>query len=323
MTFPLASRCAALSLAIAFFTAAAIAQPFPSKTMHVVVPLPPGAVELMARYMCEKFLQSLGQPCVVDNKAGGGGIIGSDYVAKARPDGHTLLLAGSSLANLPSLYAQMPFDVVRDLAPIALVSSTPVMIGASASFAPKSFREFIDYVRDNPGKVNYTSCGITSTQYLAGEALKSLAGLQMTHIPYKGCGPAEIDVLGGQVPVIISNAARFIPHIRAGRLRGYALIGATRTELAPGYATVAELGFPGYGFDIWFGLLAPARTPKEIIARLNAETNRVIALPDVKERFLSQFYEPLGGTPERFAEVIRTDIERYGKLIREAGIKAE
>lgn len=321
MTLSLALRGAALVLA--FFAAAAIAQPFPSRTMRVIVPLPPGAVDLMARYVCERFLQSFGQPCVVENKAGGGGIIGSDYVAKATPDGHTLLLAGSSLVNLPSLYTRLPFDVVRDFAPIALVSSTPVMIGANASFPPRSFQEFIDYVRDNPGKVNYTSCGIASTQYLAGEALKSRAGLQMTHIPYKGCGPAEVGVLAGQVQVIISNAARFIPHIHAGKLRGYALTSAKRTELARGYPTVAELGFPGYDFDVWFGLLAPARTPKEIIARLNAETNRAIELPDVKERLLSQFYEPLGGTPEKFAQVIRTDLERYGKLIREAGIKAE
>lgn len=312
-----------LALALVFSTASSIAQGFPSKTIRIVVPFPPGAVDLMARYLCEKFPQSLGQPCVVENKPGAGAIIGIDFVAKAEPDGHTLLLAPNNLSILPSLYSKLPFDAVRDLAPIALVSRTPVMIGGNPSFAPRSFQEFIAYVRGNPGKVNFTSCGLASVQHLAGESLKSLAGLQMTHIPYKGCGPAEVDVLGGQVPVIISNAARFMPQIRAGKLRGYALTGAQRTELAPGYPTVAELGYPGYDFDVWFGLLAPARTPKEIIARLNAETNRVIGLPDVKDRLLSQFYEPIGGTPEKFAEVIRADIERYGKVVREAGIKPE
>ncbi|MBI2317506.1 MAG: tripartite tricarboxylate transporter substrate binding protein [Betaproteobacteria bacterium] len=321
MTRRLSLRVAALALAL--FTAAAVGQVFPSKPVRIIVPFPPGAVDLMARYLCEKFPQALGQPCLVENKPGAGAIIGIDFVAKAEPDGHTLLLAPNNLSILPSLYAKLPFDAMRDLAPIALVSSTPVMIGAHPSFPPKSFQEFIAYVRDNPGKVNFTSCGLASVQHLAGESLKVLAGLKMTHIPYKGCGPAEVDVLGGQVPVIISNAARFMPQIRAGKLRGYALTGAQRTDLAPGYPTIAELGFPGYEFDVWFGLLAPGRTPKEIIGRLNAEANRVIGLAEVKERLRSQFYEPIGGTPEKFAEVIRADIERYGKVVREAGIKPE
>jgi len=277
----------------------------------------------MARYVCEKFQQSFRQTCVVENKGGGSGIVGVEYVAKSKPDGHTLLLSGSSLVNLPSLYTRLPFNVLLDFAPIALVSSTPVMIGANVLFEPKSFQEFIDYVKNNPGKVNYTSCGIASTQYLAGEALKALAGLQMAHIPYKGCGPAEVDVLGGQVEVIISNAARFVPHIRAGKLRGYALTGRARTKLVPNYPTVAEFGFPGFDFDVWFGLLAPTGTPLSIIVRLNLEINRAILLPEVKDRLLAHYFEPIGGTPEKFLGVIRTDIERYGNLIREIGIKQE
>jgi tripartite-type tricarboxylate transporter receptor subunit TctC len=312
-----------LAFALALVPLIAQAQGFPSKTVRIVVPFPPGAVDLMARYLCEKFPQSLGQPCVVENKPGAASIIGLDSVAKAEPDGHTLVLSPNNLPILPALYAKLPFDPLADLAPVALVSRTPVMLGAHPAFPPKSFAEFIAYVKANPGKVSYTSCGLASVQHLAGEALKAMAGLDMAHIPYKGCGPAEVDVLGGQVPVIFSNAARFMPQIRAGKLRGYALTGARRSDFAPGYATIAESGYAGYDFDVWFGLLAPGRTPKEIVARLNAETNKVLALPDVRERLLGGFYEPIDSTPESFAAVIRGDMERYGRVIRQAGIRPE
>jgi tripartite-type tricarboxylate transporter receptor subunit TctC len=312
-----------LAFALALVPLIAQAQGFPSKTVRIVVPFPPGAVDLMARYLCEKFPQSLGQPCVVENKPGAASIIGLDSVAKAEPDGHTLVLSPNNLPILPALYAKLPFDPLADLAPVALVSRTPVMLGAHPAFPPKSFAEFIAYVKANPGKVSYTSCGLASVQHLAGEALKAMAGLDMAHIPYKGCGPAEVDVLGGQVPVIFSNAARFMPQIRAGKLRGYALTGARRSDFAPGYATIAESGYAGYDFDVWFGLLAPGRTPKDIVARLNAETNKVLALPDVRERLLAGFYEPIQSTPESFAGVIRGDMERYGRVIRQAGIRPE
>lgn len=299
------------------------AQSFPGKTIRIVVPFPPGAVDLMARYLCEKFPQSLGQPCVVENKPGAGSVIGLDYVAKSEPDGHTLLLSPNNLPILPALYAKLPFDPVGDLAPVALMSRSPVMLGAHPSFPAKSFEEFIAYVKANPGKVNYTSCGLASVQHLAGESLKAAAGLDMAHIPYKGCGPAEVDVLGGQVPVIVSNAARFMPQIRAGKLRGYALTTAQRSDFAPGYPTVAESGYQGYAFDVWFGLLAPGRTPKAIVDRLNAETNKVLAMPDVRERLRAGYYEPIQSTPESFAAVIRSDMERYGQVVRAAGIKLD
>jgi tripartite-type tricarboxylate transporter receptor subunit TctC len=260
---------------------------------------------------------------VVENKPGAGSVIGLDYVAKSEPDGHTLLLSPNNLPILPALYAKLPFDPVGDLAPVALMSRSPVMLGAHPSFPAKSFEEFIAYVKANPGKVNYTSCGLASVQHLAGESLKAAAGLDMAHIPYKGCGPAEVDVLGGQVPVIVSNAARFMPQIRAGKLRGYALTTAQRSDFAPGYPTVAESGYQGYAFDVWFGLLAPGRTPKAIVDRLNAETNKVLAMPDVRERLRAGYYEPIQSTPESFAAVIRSDMERYGQVVRTAGIRLD
>jgi tripartite-type tricarboxylate transporter receptor subunit TctC len=308
---------------LALATAAAQAQTFPSRPMRIVAPYAAGgAADLMARYLCERFPQSLGQPCVVENRTGAGGIIGIDAVAKAEPDGHALVVVPNNVAIIPSLYAKVPYDM-KDLAPIALVAGTPVMIGAHPDFPARSFQELIAYARANEGKVNFTSCGTASPQHLAGEMLASQAGIKWTHVPYKGCGDALTAVLGGTVPVFISTVAHFNPQIKAGKLRGYAVLSAARSSFAPDYPTVAESGFPGYEIDLWFGLMAPARTPQPVLARLNAEVNRILQAPDLRAKFAAQFYEPLGGTPERFAAAIRSDMERYAKAIREAGIKPE
>jgi tripartite-type tricarboxylate transporter receptor subunit TctC len=308
---------------LALATAAAQAQTFPSRPMRIVAPYAAGgAADLMARYLCERFPQSLGQPCVVENRTGAGGIIGIDAVAKAEPDGHALVVVPNNVAIIPSLYARVPYDM-KDLAPIALVAGTPVMIGAHPDFPARSFQELIAYARANEGKVNFTSCGTASPQHLAGEMLASQAGIRWTHVPYKGCGDALTAVLGGTVPVFISTVAHFNPQIKAGKLRGYAVLSAMRSSFAPGYPTVAESGFPGYEIDLWFGLMGPARTPQPVLARLNAEVNRILQAPDLRAKFAAQFYEPLGGTPERFAAAIRSDMERYAKAIREAGIKPE
>jgi tripartite-type tricarboxylate transporter receptor subunit TctC len=304
--------------------AAAQAQTFPSRPMRIVAPYAAGgAADLMARYLCERFPQSLGQPCVVENRPGAGGIIGIDSVAKAEPDGHALVVVPNNVAIIPSLYAKVPYDTLKDLAPIALVAGTPVMIGAHPDFPARSFQELIAYARANEGRVNFTSCGTASPQHLAGEMLASQAGIKWTHVPYKGCGDALTAVLGGTVPVFISTVAHFNPQIKAGKLRGYAVLSAARSSFAPDYPTVAESGFPGYEIDLWFGLMAPARTPPPVLARLNAEVNRILQAPDLRAKLASQFYEPLGGTPERFAAAIRSDMERYAKAIREAGIKPE
>ena len=305
-------------------TAAAQAQTFPSRPMRIVAPYAAGgAADLMARYLCERFPQSLGQPCVVENRTGAGGIIGIDSVAKAEPDGHALVVVPNNVAIIPSLYAKVPYDTLKDLAPIALVAGTPVMIGAHPDFPARSFQELIAYARANEGRVNFTSCGTASPQHLAGEMLASQAGIKWTHVPYKGCGDALTAVLGGTVPVFISTVAHFNPQIKAGKLRGYAVLSAARSSFAPDYPTVAESGFPGYEIDLWFGLMAPARTPQPVLARLNAEVNRILQAPDLRAKLASQFYEPLGGTPERFAAAIRSDMQRYARAIREAGIKPE
>ena len=305
------------------FTAAQ-AQSFPTRPMRIVAPYAAGgAADLMSRYLCERFPQALGQPCVVENRTGAGGIIGMDAVAKSEPDGHTLVVVPNNVAIIPSLYSKVPYDTLKDLAPIGLVAGTPVMIGAHPEFPARTFQELIAYARKNDGKVNFTSCGSASPQHLAGELLASQGGFKWTHVPYKGCGDALTAVLGNTVPVFISTVAHFNPQIKAGKLRGYAVLSAERTRFAPDYPTVAQSGFPGYEIDLWFGLMAPGRTPPAVLARLNAELNKVLQAPDLREKLASQSYEPLGGTPERFAAAIRTDMERYSKAIRDAGIKPE
>ena len=299
-------------------------QNFPTKPMRIVAPYAAGgAADLMARHLCERFPHSLGQPCVVENRTGAGGMIGMDAVAKAEPDGHSLVMVPNNVAIIPFLYAKVPYDTLKDLAPIALVAGTPVMIGAHPEFPARTFQELIAYARKSDGKVNFTSCGTASPQHLAGELLASQGGFKWTHVPYKGCGDALTAVLGNTVPVFISTVAHFNPQIKSGKLRGYAVLSAKRSSFAPEYPTVAESGFPGYEIDLWFGLMAPGRTPQPVQARLNAEVNKALQAPELKEKLAAQFYEPLGGTPERFAAAIRSDMERYSKAIRDAGIKPE
>lgn len=297
---------------------------FPSKPMKIIAPYAAGgAVDLMARYICDKFPQSMGQPCVVENRAGAGGIIGLDAALKAEPDGHTLAMMPNNLSIIPTLYAKVPYDTLKDVAPIALVSSTPVMIGTHPAIPVKTFQELMAYAKANNGKVNFTTCGPASPQHLAGEMLGSLAGFQWAHIPYKGCGAALADVLSGTVPVFISTYAHFAPQIKSGKLKGLAILSGKRSQFAPDFPTVAESGFPGYEIEVWFGLVGSARIPAPAIARLNAEVNRALQLPDLRDKLLVGQYEPLGGTPERFAQVLRADIVKFGKVIRDVGIKSE
>jgi tripartite-type tricarboxylate transporter receptor subunit TctC len=315
--------------AVAGFAAAALmpalasAQAFPSKPVRIIAPYSAGgAVDLMARYVCERFTPALGQPCIVENRTGAGGMIGFDAAAKADPDGHTLVMAPNNLAIIPVLYTKVPYDTLKDLTPVALVTSTPIMIGAHPSFPAKSFPEFIAHAKANSGNINYTSCGPASPQHLAGEMLASQLGFKWQHVPYKGCAPALADVIGGQVPVFISTVAHFNPQIKSGKLRGYAVLTEKRSQFAPDYPTAAE-SVPGYVVDLWFGLLAPGRTPQPIIARLNDEVNKALRSPELREKLLAGSYEPVGGPPERFAEAIKTDMDKFGRVIKEAGIKVD
>ena len=312
------------ALIVAALTQPVLAQNFPSKPIKIIAPYAAGgAADLMARYLCEKLPQSLGQPCVVENRAGAAGMIGMDVMLRADPDGHTLAMMPNNLSIIPVLYAKVPYDTLKDVAPIALVSSTPIMIGVSEGFPAKTFGELIAMGKANPGKLDFTTCGPASPQHLAGEMLGSMAKMKWQHINYKGCGAAMADVLSGTVPVFISTYAHFAPQIKSGKLRGYAMLGAKRSQFAPEFPTVAELGYPEVDMDVWFGLVGSSKIPPQVLARLNAEVNKALALPDLRERLLSQQYEPLGGSSERFAKLIREDMDRYAKVIREANIKPD
>jgi len=313
-----------LPLLLAFWLAPALAQTYPSKPVRIIAPYSAGgAVDLMARYLCERFPQSLGQPCVVENRTGAGGSIGMDAAAKAEPDGHTLVVVPNNVAIIPFMYAKVPYDTVRDLSPIGLIAGTPIMVGAHPEFPAKSFAELVSYAKANSGKVNFTTCGFASPQHLAGELLAVEAGFKWTHVPYKGCGDAISAVIGGTVPVFISTVAHFNPQIKAGKLRGYALFSPARSSFAPDAPTAREAGFPALQFDLWFGLMSSSKVPQPIQARLNAELNKVLQAQDLRDKLATQFYEPLGGTPERFAAAIKGDMDRYSRAIREAGIKPE
>lgn len=302
----------------------ALAQSFPSKPIKIIAPYAAGgAADLMARYLCEKLPQLLGQPCVVENRPGAGGIIGMEAMLRAEADGHTLAMMPNNLSIIPVLYAKVPYDTLKDVAPIALMSSTPIMVGVYEGFAAKSFGEMIAMGKAIPGKLDFTTCGPASPQHLAGEMIGSIAGMKWQHINYKGCGAALADVLSGTVPIFISTYAHFAPQIKSGKLRGYAVLGAKRSQFAPDFPTVAELGYPEVDMDVWFGLVGSTKIAPQVLAQLNAEVNKVLALPDMRARLLSQQYEPIGGSAERFGKLIRQDMERYAKVIREANIKAD
>ena len=321
-------RALAAALACVFVSllspSAAWSQAWPSKTVKIVVPYPAGGgTDVMARFLAQKFSEMWGQSVVVENKGGAGGNIGADQVAKSTPDGYTLVMMPSNLSINPSLFDKTPWDAVKDFSPIGTVATSPSMVGVSAGVPANSIRELIALAKAKPGTLNYISCGGGSPQHIAGEMFNAMAGVQMQHVPYKGCGAAIPDAVAGVVQVLFSTVANMNPHIKSGKLKGFAVAGARRSELVPDVPTVSEAGLPGYNFDVWFGLLAPAKTPRDVIVKINRDINTLLAQKDVKERLQGQFYDVLPGTPEQFATLIEKDLVRFGKVIRDVGIKPE
>jgi tripartite-type tricarboxylate transporter receptor subunit TctC len=297
---------------------------WPAKPVKIVVPFPAGGgTDVTARFLAQKFSEMWAQAVVVENKPGAGGNIGADAVAKSKPDGYILLMMPSNLSVNPSLFEKTPWDPVKDFTPIGTVATSPIMVGVNAAVPANSVRELIALAKAQPGKLNYISCGAGSPQHVAGELFNKMAGVQMQHVPYKGCGAAIPDAVAGVVQVLFSTVANMSPHIKTGRLKGFAVAGAKRSQLVPEVPTVSESGLPGYDFDVWFGLLAPADTPKDIIVKVNRDLNAVLAQKDVQERLHAQFYDVMPGTPEQFAALIEKDYVRFGKIIREVGIKPD
>ncbi|MGE0314492.1 MAG: Bug family tripartite tricarboxylate transporter substrate binding protein [Lautropia sp.] len=299
------------------------AQQWPDKPIRMVVPYPPGgAVDTVGRLLAAKLQSALGQSVVVENKAGAGGLIGSDQVAKAAADGYQILLGTvSSHAIAPSVYRKMPYDPVADFAPISLVALTPYIITVNRDVPVTTLQELVSYARTNPEKLNFGSSGKGTTPHLAGELFKTLAGVQITHVPYKGSAPMVVDLLSGQVQVAFDNTV--IPHIKAGRLKGLAVTGPVRLASVPDIPTAVEAGLKGYEAVGWMGLMAARGTPDAVTTRIAAETAKAMAQPDVLEKLAALGFQARTDTPAAFAQYLRAEIDKWAKVAKAANITPE
>lgn len=313
-----ALACAALSAPLA-------AQSYPTKPIRIIVAYTPaGATDILARAIGQKMSETWGQPVIVDNRPGANGNIGTEVAARATPDGHTLVMgtAGTHGIN-PSLYRKLGWDAVKDFTPVSLVAMVPNILVVNNSLPVKNVKELIAYAKASPGKLNYGSPGNGSTAHLSMELFKTMTGTSLTHIPYKGSAGVLADVMGGQIALTMDNLPPYLPQVKAGKIRALAVSTAKRSPAVPDIPTVAEAGVPGYDSGAWFGLLAPAGTPKDIVNRLAAETQRILKLPDVHERIATLGAEPVGSTPEQFAAHIKSEIAKWAKVIREANVELQ
>jgi tripartite-type tricarboxylate transporter receptor subunit TctC len=303
----------------------AVAQSYPAKPIRFVVPYPAGGpVDTVARLLGQKISESTRQPVIVDNKPGAGGNIGADAVAKSAPDGYTILMgAVATHAINPSLYASMPYDAVKDFIPVSQVASTPNVLVVNPSVPAASVREFIAFAKANPGKLNFGSGSTGSAGHLAGELFKTMAGVDMVHVPYKGAAPAMQDLVAGQIQLMFDNLASSLGQIRAGKVKALAVTTAKRSALAPELPTISESGLPGFDISTWFGVFVPAGTPREVVARLHDEVARALASSDLRERMLALGAEPVASRPEEFAGYIRQEADKYARLVKASGAKAD
>jgi tripartite-type tricarboxylate transporter receptor subunit TctC len=297
---------------------------YPTKPVRIIVPQSPGAsTDLTARLIAQRLNAALGQPFVVDNRPGAGSIVGTDLVAKAAPDGYTLLVVASSITLNPTLHKNLPFQPIRDFAPITQLSSFPNLLTVHPTLPVKTVKDLVALAKAKPGSINYGSSGAATGTHLSAELFKYMTGIDMVHVPYKGGGPAVQALLGGQVQLNFATIVSVLPHLKSGKLRGIAVTTAKRSPAAPEIPTIAESGVPGYDHGPWNGFLAPAKTPRAIVAKLNEETARILHNPDVKNVFMSEGAEPVGNKPEEFAAIIKSETEKWAKVIRAAGIKAD
>jgi len=313
------------SVLLAWIAGAAIAQSdYPARAVRIVVPsLPGGGTDIVARVLGQQFSTLFGQPFVVDNKPGAGNMIGIEAVARAAPDGYTLLMVPSTLALNSVLYKKVPYHPVRDFAPITLAATAPLVLIVHPALPAQSLAEFLDLARKQPGRMSYGSAGIGTAPHLCMELLKSMAGIDLVHVPYKGTAPAAGDVAGGQLAAMFATALTARPMIDSRRVRALAVSGPQRVSALPGVPPVAEAGVPGYSAMQWYGLLAPAGTPPAIVARLNAEALRSLRSGEMKERLAADGAEPQGSTPEEFGALIRSELDKWTRVARAAGIEPQ
>ena len=298
--------------------------PYPARPIRIVVPQTPGAsTDMTARLIAQRLSPVLGQPVIVENRPGAGSIVGTEIVAKATPDGHTLLVVASSIVLNPILQKNLPFDPQRDLAPIAQLSSFPNLLVVHPAVPAKSVQELVALAKTKPGTLNYGSAGTATGTHLSAELFKYMTGTDMVHVPYKGGGAAIPALLGGQVQLMFSTTVAALPQVRAGKLRALGVTSAKRTPSAPDVPTIAEAGVPGYDHSAWNGLFAPAKTPRAIITRLNGEVVQILHSPDIKAIFLKEGAEPVGNKPEEFAAILKSESVKWTKLVQASGMKAD
>ena len=311
-------------LAVLAFAAGAQAQTWPSKTVRFIVPFPPGgSTDVAARTVADKLTRALGAQVLVENRAGGGGAIGTVEAARAAPDGHTLLFAADPVITLHLVVKNVQFDMQRDFIAVTQVTTQPIAVAVHSSLPVKNVQELIAYAKANPGKLSFAHSGTGSGQHMSGELLKKMAGIDMVHVPYKGGGPAVQDLVGGQVPVGVLGSTPLIPHHKAGRIRIIAFTSKERFPPMPEIPTLHESGLAGFDTTQWLGILAPKGTPAEIVDRVYAETRKALELQDVKERLAQAALQPVGNSPKEFEALIRADLERWSKLAAELGLKPQ
>jgi tripartite-type tricarboxylate transporter receptor subunit TctC len=315
----------ALTAAIALFAPAANAQPFPSKPVRMVVPFPPGgSLDNVGRLIAQKLSDLWGQSVVVENKPGAGGNIGADFVAKSPPDGYTVVMGAlSTHAVNPNLYPTMPYDARRDFAPVSLVAITPNVLIVNSALPVQSVRDLVAYAKANPGKVNFGSGSNGSGGHLAGELFRIESGTDVQHIPFKGGAPALQALLAGDTQFMFDNLANAMAQVKGGKVRAIAVTTAQRSKLAPELPTMAEQGMPGFDISTWFGLMLPAGTPKDVVAKWNADVVKVLNMPDVREKMLAQGAEPSPMSSEQFAAFIDAELAKYARIVKLSGAKVD
>jgi len=290
---------------------------YPNHPIRFITPYPPGgSTTYLSRLVGQKMAEAWGQQVVVENRGGGNTIIGAEELIKSPPDGYTIFLAGSAQTGLPYLYRQLPFDVLKDMAPVATIAVSPQLLTINPSIPANNLQEFIAYAKSKPGQLNFATSSTGGPTHLAAIQFEQLTGTKLQHVPYKGAGPTIIDLMGGQVQLFFSVPVNVISHIKAGKLRGLAVTGEHRLVDLPDVPTFAEAGLPGLNIETWYGITAPAQTPKDIINKMSVEVGKILAMPDIKEQLDRQGMRPLVATPEQMAELMRTEMVKQGELIK-------
>ena len=319
-------KCALACLPAVVATSFAMAAdaPYPSKVIRMILPFPPGGpTDILGRVVGQKLTESLGQPVVIDNRPGAGGNVGTDYASKQAPDGYTIALVSPALAISPSLYKKLGYDPLKDLAMVSLVAQIPNVLLIHPSVPAKTLKDFVQLARGNPGKLNFGSGGLGTGQHLAGEMLNVQTKIKLEHVPYKGSNQAMMGMIGGQIEMVVIGVPTAVQQVQAGRVRALAVLAAERAPVLPDVQTAKEAGFSGFEVLSWYGIAAPAGTPREIIARLNGDIARIMKSPESRERITGVGFDPAFSTPEQFTSFLQTEIARYANVVKSAGIQPE